>query len=282
MPLNAENLRARILGPPEGGKPFRPAAQNLRHHGDGFNIIHRGWAAIKPNGGREWRLQPRHALLAFQAFNQRGFFTANISPCPAMHVKIEIPASACGIPPQQTSIIGFLNRRFEDNAFVVVFTANIDVAGMRPHRETRDQAAFDQRMRIMANDIAILAGAGFRFISIHHQIGGSAIGLLRHEGPFHAGREARAASATQAGILDAFNHRIATARNNRRRTIPIPAHTRRRQIPGLTAIEVLENPILISERHVNRLPGRSIRFEGLLVRWPCGQWRCRAWAFRRA
>ena len=199
-----------------------------------------------------------------------------------MHVKIEIPASARGIPPQQTSIIGFLDRSFEDNAFVVVFTPNINIARMRPHRETSDQAAFDQGMRIMANNVAILAGAGLGFIRIHHQIGRPTIRLLRHEGPFHAGREARTASATQAGILDAFNHRIATARNNRRRTIPIPAHTRRRQIPGLTAIEVLENPVLISERHVNRLPGRSIRFAGLLVRWPCGQWRCRAWAFRRA
>ena len=282
MALDAENLRARILGPPEGGKPFRPAAQNFRHHSDGLNIIHRGRAAIKPNRRREWRLQPRHALLAFQAFNQRGFFAANVSPCPAMHVKIEIPASARGIPPQQTSIIGFLDRGFENNALIIIFAADIDVAGMRPHRETRDQATFDQRMRIMANDIAILAGAGFRFIGIHHQIRRPAIGLLRHEGPFHAGRETRAASATQARILDAINHRIATARNDRRRTIPIPAHACRRQIPGLTAIEVLENPVLISERHVNRLPVRSVRFAGLLVRWPCGQWRCRAWAFRRA
>ena len=114
-----------------------------------------------------------------------------------MHVKIEIPARSRRISPEQTGIIGFLNGGFEDNALVVIFATNIDVAGMGPHREACDQAAFDQCVRIVADNVAILAGARFRFIRIHDQVGRSAIRLLRHEGPFHAGRETRTATATQ-------------------------------------------------------------------------------------
>src|SRR6185437_15062309 len=35
-------------------------------------------ASIEPDIGGEWRLEPRLALLAFQAFEQRGFFAADI------------------------------------------------------------------------------------------------------------------------------------------------------------------------------------------------------------
>ena len=153
---------------------------------------------------------------------------------------------------------------------------------MRAHRETCDQAAFNQRMRIVPDDVTILAGAGFRFIGIDHQIGRPAIGLLRHEGPFHAGRETRAATATQTGILHLFNHRIAPARDDGRRAIPIPAHARRGQIPGLPTIEILENPVLILKGHLSLLPARSIRFALRQARWPGGQWRYQALAFRRA
>ena len=78
-----------------------------------------------------------------------------------MHIQIEIPARSRRIPPQQTGIIGFLNGGFEDNALVVIFTANIDVARVRAHRETGNQAAFNKRMRVVADDVTILAGAGF-------------------------------------------------------------------------------------------------------------------------
>ena len=49
-------------------------------------------AAIEADIGRERRLQPRHALLAFEAFEQRGLLAADIGACAVMEIKVEIPA----------------------------------------------------------------------------------------------------------------------------------------------------------------------------------------------
>ncbi len=50
------------------------------------------------------------------------------------------------------------------------FAAHIDVAGMRAHREAGDQAAFDQQMRIVPHDLAVLAGAGLGLVGIDDEI----------------------------------------------------------------------------------------------------------------
>jgi hypothetical protein len=44
-------------------------------------------------------------------------------------------------------------------------------------------------MRIVAHDLAVLAGAGLGFVGIDHQIGGPAVAFLGHEGPFQPGRK---------------------------------------------------------------------------------------------
>jgi len=46
MTRDAEQLGARIVGATEAGEPFRSTAQNGGHHGDGFDVVHRGRAAI--------------------------------------------------------------------------------------------------------------------------------------------------------------------------------------------------------------------------------------------
>jgi hypothetical protein len=48
--------------------------------------------AIKAGVRREWRLQARLTLLAFQAFQQRGFLAADVGAGAVMDVEIEIPA----------------------------------------------------------------------------------------------------------------------------------------------------------------------------------------------
>jgi hypothetical protein len=67
-----------------------------------------------------------------------------------------------------------------------------------------EQAAFDQRMRIVAQDVAVLAGAGLRFVGIDDELmlGRPSLtpsfGMKDH---FRRGRETGAAAATQAGGL---------------------------------------------------------------------------------
>src|SRR5690606_31487531 len=74
-----EQLGALVVLTPEAREPRAAATQDRRHHRDRFHIVDRRRAAIKPRTGREWRLEPRLPLLAFEAFDHRGFFTADVS-----------------------------------------------------------------------------------------------------------------------------------------------------------------------------------------------------------
>ena len=94
-------------------EPLRAAPQDRRYDRDRLNIVHRGRAAIKPAIRRERRLQARLALLAFQAFQQRGFFAADIGAGAAVDVNVEIIARAAGVLADQPGFIGLVDRRLQ-------------------------------------------------------------------------------------------------------------------------------------------------------------------------
>src|SRR5262249_57828390 len=127
--------------------------------------------------------------------------------------------------------------------------ADVDEAGMRPHGEAGDQAAFDQQMRIVAHDLAILAGAGLRLVGIDDEIMRRPVGLLRHERPLEAGGEAGAAAPAQAGGLDLVDDAIAALLEDRFGAIPSAARASARKPPVVQAVEVREDAILILEHH---------------------------------
>ena len=78
-----------------------------------------------------------------------------------MNVNIEGPAVPVVLA-NELCRIGFGDGSLETLTFQDIFAANINVAGMRLHREASDEAAFDQKLRIVAHDFPVLAGAGLR------------------------------------------------------------------------------------------------------------------------
>ncbi len=82
---------------------------------------------------------------------------------------------------------------------------NIVVANRDTHRVGADRHAFDQGMRVVANDVAILECARFAFIRIAHQVFLSRK-LARHEAPLQAGRKTGAAASTQRRCLQFCYH----------------------------------------------------------------------------
>src|SRR5690606_14482410 len=65
-----------------------------------------------------------------------------------------------------------------------------------------NQAALDQMVWIVAQDLAILAGARLGFVGVDDEVMRAPIIDLGHKAPFEAGREPSAATAAQAGGLD--------------------------------------------------------------------------------
>src|SRR3546814_633090 len=133
--------------------------------------------------------------------------------------------------------------------------AYIDIGRPRAHREAGDQRAFDQLVRIVADDLAVLAGAGLGFIGVDdEEIGTALAGLLGHEAPLHAGREARAAAAAQTRRFDRLDDLVLADSHQRLGIIPVPALLRRLQVPGLEPVDVGEDAVLVGERSDGHAP----------------------------
>src|SRR5665213_3535783 len=219
MARNAEDLGAGIVGPANAGKPISAAAQDGGRDRDAFHIIDSGGAAIEAHIGGEWRLQPRLALFAFQRFQQRGLFTTDIGTGAVMDIEIEIPAIDVVLADQLLGI-GFVDRALQGFALADEFAPYINVTGVCAHREAGDQAAFHQRVGIVAHDVAILAGAWLAFVGIHHQIMRPLLHFLGHEGPFEAGGKTRATATTQAGFLHFIDDGFRTTFDDRLGAVP--------------------------------------------------------------
>ncbi len=120
---------------------------------------------------------------------------------------------------------------------------------MRAHRHTGDHAALDQQMRVMAHDLAILAGAGLRLVGIDHEIVRTPVRLLGHERPFEAGGEAGAAAAAQTGGLHLVDDPVAALVQDRLGAVPRTARTGAFQAPIVHAVEILEDAVLVVQHH---------------------------------
>src|SRR5262249_15155663 len=119
-----------------------------------------------------------------------------------MDVDVEVPAGPGGVLADQARRVGFLDRFFQNFTLADVFAAQVDVALVGAHREGRDQAAFDQQVRIVAHDVPVFTRAGFGFVGVDDEVVRTLLHHLGHEGPFQARGEAGAAAAAQAGRLD--------------------------------------------------------------------------------
>jgi hypothetical protein len=137
-----------------------------------------------------------------------------------MDIDVHVPAELVVLA-EQTGVIAFVDRRLQRFAFADDIRRARRCRRMRAHGEARDHAAFDQRMRIVAHDVAVLAGTGLGFVGIDHEIMRPAVAFLRHEGPFQTGREACAATAAKAGSLHLVDDPVAALFQDLLGAIPV-------------------------------------------------------------
>src|SRR5271166_639512 len=195
---DAEKLGAEIVGRAKTREPGRAAPENGWRDRNRLDVVDRRREAVEPDAGRERRLHARHALLAFERLEHRRLFAADVGAGAVVDVKVERPAVDVVLA-DELRFIGLVDRRLEALALEDVFAAKIDVGRMRAHGEGGDERALDQCVRIVAQDLAILAGAGLRLIGVDDEIVRPLrIDILGHERPFEPGRKARAGAPAQA------------------------------------------------------------------------------------
>ena len=173
-------------------------------------------APYRPNVGRERRLEARLALACLRANRaapspRRRCRRRRRRRC-ADRSRRRSPGCSCRaglrrrLPRSAASKRGTGSRE--------ELAANVVVADGRAHGVAADRHALDERVRVVAQDVAIVAGAGLALVRVAHQV------LLhrrvaRHEAPLHAGGEARAAAAAQAGSLHGIDDLLARRASRR-------------------------------------------------------------------
>jgi hypothetical protein len=84
---------------------------------------------------------------------------------------------------------------------------DVVVAHRNAHGVGRNRHAFDDDVRVVHQDVAVLAGAGLAFVGIAHQVL-LARELARHEAPLQAGGESRRRRGRAGRFLDGGNHLV--------------------------------------------------------------------------
>jgi len=243
---DTEHLGAAVLRPADACEPCGTTPQDGGHDRDGLDVVDRGGAAVDPDRGRERRLVAGHALLALEAFQERGLLAADVGAGAAMEMDLEIEAGAAGVLAHEAGRVGLFDRELQPLGLVDELAADIDVAGMGAHAHAREQTALEQLMRVVAQDVAVLARAGLGLVGVQHEIAGPVAGL-GHERHLEAGREPRSAAPAQSGFLDLLDDPVPPLEDEVSGAGPVTALARAREPPVVLAIEIREDAVLIRE-----------------------------------
>ena len=146
--------------------------------------------------------------------------------------------------------VSLVNGALQRLALADELATDIDIAGMGAHRERGDQAAFDQRMRVVAHDVAILAGARLGLVCIDDEIMRPFLHFFRHEGPLQAGGKSGAAASAQARLLHDVDDDIGPQIDDGLGVVPLAALLRRLEAGALETVKVGEDAILVGEHQV--------------------------------
>ncbi len=194
---------------------LRPFAHHARNPEQSFNIMHQSGAIVDPHRRHKGRAMARQAALAFNAFDHRAFFTADIGPSPAPQINI-----ARRHEPRRFQSGNLLGQNVQNRR---VFVAHVDKTGFRLDGPSGNQHAFEKQMRCALEIVAILERSRLALISIHRQIARPRIAA--HEAPFCARWKPRTTQTAQTALLylrldllpittgaQLFKPRIATSR----------------------------------------------------------------------
>ena len=172
MSAQAKQSCAAIFRWAQVGKPVRATKEDVGNTGQRLGVIDDGGSAPESDDSREGRPDSRDAALAFQRFHQCGFFTDLIRARATVPVNVEIVAAAEDILAQETAGVGVGNRLLHDFQQIAIFASDIDVAGVRTDRQSRDHRSLDHGVRVVLENQAVFAGAGLTLISIAKHVFG--------------------------------------------------------------------------------------------------------------
>ena len=123
------------------------------------------------------------------------------APGAAVHDQVEVEPGAEDVLAEVALGVRLGDRVAQPAGGVHRLAADVDERPVGPDRVRGDDHALDQRVRVVRHQRQVLAGARLALVGVDHEVVRLAV-ALRDEAPLEAGREAGAATAAQAGVLD--------------------------------------------------------------------------------
>ena len=171
----------------------------MRHGAEGDHVVDHRRLAEQPLQGRQRRLVAHHAALAFQAFQQRRLFAADVGARAAPHLQKEPLAAARDALAQIARARGEHDCLAEYLLGQRILGAYVDVALFCADRQARDGHPFDEREGVAFHLHAIREGARVAFVGVADDVLGRGR-RLQHGLPLDAGRKGGAAATPQARL----------------------------------------------------------------------------------
>src|SRR6516162_257 len=201
VPGDTKEARAAVFRRAAIGIRFAAFENDRRNGAKSFDVVDDGRAAVKSDDRRKGRLDAGISALAFEGFHERRFFATLVGARAGMDDELEIETGTEDILAQIAARIGFRDSGVHKVQDIAVFATNVNETVMGANGAARDNNAFDQLVRVHFHQRAILAGTGLGLVGVADDVFGLG-GILRDEGPLHAGGKACAATSAEIRFLD--------------------------------------------------------------------------------
>lgn len=202
-----EDLGAGALGAAGLAEPGGSLGDDRRHVEPGFDVVDVGGLAPESLLGGERGAGARAAGKTFEGGDERGFLAADERPGAFHKLDIELEAAAHDVVAEEAGLARLVDGAGEAVDGERILGAHIDDALGGAGDIAANQHAFEQRVGIAFDFIAVHVGAGIAFVGVaDHEfaVGGGPAEEL----PFEAGEEAGAAAAAQLGGLDLLDDKL--------------------------------------------------------------------------
>ena len=229
-----------------------------RSNSNSFNIGDSGGAAKNSNISGEWGLQAGLSLLPLKAFNQGSLLSTDVGASSTVHKQVKVVAGAASVGSKEAGIIGFLDGLLQVGGLVVELSSDVDVASPGTHGSTSNQAALHQGVRVVTHDLTILASSRLTFVSIDDQVLWATIIRLVHEAPLETTGESSSTPPSQPTGLDLINDPLAALLHDLLGLVPLAPGHGPLDPPVVAAIDVGEDPVLVSQGAVRGLGRGSL------------------------
>ena len=201
----AHQLGARVFALRNVLVPLHAVREDSRYVTQGFDVVYAGRLTPCARACRERRLRAWVSTATFEGVDQRGFFTADVTPCPSVDKQFKVETGAHNVFAKQTGFGRFGDCATQMHGCFDIFTAQEDITTVRFQRKRGNQHAFHQQVRQLFHQQTVFIGARLHFIGVTQQVTDVHGFVFRHQAPLQTGGKARAAAPFQASVFYLIN-----------------------------------------------------------------------------